>query len=152
MAAYAGIGKILNFPLRNGSAIATASPMTRATQLLTAIILGLMFSGCASSSLAPNQESTFLFWAPKSPKLPDIAKNLSSLNSELNSKCGGFSRWVIDGGWRDSESKKDLSLPGYFYLITCKNMKSVELAGLIRKTFDSNEAYILELPAHRFTE
>src|SRR5438445_356596 len=93
--------------------------------------------GCATSGAPRLRESTYIFWAPSSKKVFDVDKGLLRLNSRLNTKCGGFSRWAIDGGWRDSASNRDVDLPGYFYLISCNELRASDLASMIREEFNS---------------
>jgi hypothetical protein len=111
-------------------------------------MLATPVTGCVSHEPRKLENEVYLFWTPNSSKL---RASIDKLDESLNEKCGGFSRWAIDGGWRDPESKRDLTLPGYFYMISCKSITASELAKIIRDLFQSKEVYILELPARRFT-
>lgn len=113
------------------------------------VIASLMLfqASCASTQTRKLENQVYLFWTPNNPKM---LEPIGKMNQLLNGKCGGFSRWVIDGGWRDPETKKDLSLPGYFYMVSCKSTPPSEIANMIKELFQSKEVYLLEMPAYRF--
>jgi hypothetical protein len=126
-------------------------------KILEKQILGIEPSSTASFIPGPSSESvmfkrTFIFWVPKNIGLegmnPHPEESYNILHRWLILKCGGYTRWDVEGG-KHFVGRGNLFEKGFMYQVSITADRDLiskkDIYGHVASTFDRQSLYIIEI-------